>query len=318
MNPNLFRDDLFLIPESFERLAGGLDAGEITWPIQSMPQRIVLLGMGSSYFASLVVAARMRSLGINAVAQRSSTVWGWPPAKDLLVVAVSATGKSIETLDAVQPHLGVSHVVALTNSTNSSLADCSDDALPMLAGIESGGVACRTYRHTIAALLELGAQLTNTKGPAEKVRHAAEATADLLGRHDAWLPAIGDLLETDEGTWLLAPQERVSSALQGALMIREGPRRRADGCETGDWSHVDVYLSKTLDYRAIVFLGSRYETRAAEWMTSRESTAVAVGGTFAASSYELRYRYDDDPLVALLVETLVPEMLASSWWLRST
>ena len=38
-------------------------------------------------------------------------------------------------------------------------------------------------------------------------------------------------------------------------MIREGPRRQAVACETGDWAHVDVYLTRTLDYRAIVFAG---------------------------------------------------------------
>ena len=38
-------------------------------------------------------------------------------------------------------------------------------------------------------------------------------------------------------------------------MVREGPRRAADGCETGDWNHVDVYLTKTLDYRALMFTG---------------------------------------------------------------
>jgi len=27
------------------------------------------------------------------------------------------------------------------------------------------------------------------------------------------------------------------------------------GTETGDWSHVEVYLTTTLDYRALVFSG---------------------------------------------------------------
>lgn len=42
-------------------------------------------------------------------------------------------------------------------------------------------------------------------------------------------------------------------------MIWEGPRRRAESCETGDWGHIDVYLTKTLDYRALVYTGSRYD-----------------------------------------------------------
>ena len=70
-----------------------------------------------------------------------------------------------------------------------------------------------------------------------------------------WLDdAVAELAGPD-GTWLISPLERWSSAMQGALMLREVPRRPAVGCETGEWSHVDVYLTKTLDYRAIVFTG---------------------------------------------------------------
>ena len=50
-------------------------------------------------------------------------------------------------------------------------------------------------------------------------------------------------------------------------MLREGPRRPAVGCETGDWSHVDVYLTKTTDYRLLVFAGSPWEEQMAEWTT---------------------------------------------------
>ena len=58
---------------------------------------------------------------------------------------------------------------------------------------------------------------------------------------------------------VLAPAARLASAHQAALMIWEGPRRRAESCETGDWGHIDVYLTKTLDYRALVYTGSRYD-----------------------------------------------------------
>ncbi len=61
-------------------------------------------------------------------------------------------------------------------------------------------------------------------------------------------------------------------------MVREGPRRAADGCETGDWNHVDVYLTKTLDYRALLFTGSRFDDEARRWMAERRSHVVTVGG----------------------------------------
>ena len=60
-------------------------------------------------------------------------------------------------------------------------------------------------------------------------------------------------------------------------MLREGPRRAADGCETGDWNHVDVYLTKTLDYRALVFTGSRFDADAVQWMRERGSVRRSRG-----------------------------------------
>lgn len=314
MDADLFLADLEAIPASLTALADALDAGEAAWPVERAPRRLMLVGMGSSWYAATAVAARLRAAGIDAVAEPASSTLTWPPAPDVLVVAVSATGGSTETLTAADRYLGTSRVIALTNDGDSPLAERADAAVPMLAGVESGGVACRTYRHTIAQLLALGATLGATPPVVPAIRRAAAASEHLLATRPAWLPAVLSALDSPDGAWLLAPAERWSSALQGALMVREGPRRRADGCETGDWSHVDVYLAKVLDYRALVFAGSPYEQAAAEWLSLRGATSVAVGGSFPGAVAEVRYPGDDDPTVALLTEVLVPELVAATWW----
>jgi glutamine---fructose-6-phosphate transaminase (isomerizing) len=97
-------------------------------------------------------------------------------------------------------------------------------------------------------------------------------------------------------------------------MIREGPRRPATACETGDWAHVDVYLTRTLDYRALLFPGSRYDAQALEWLRERRSTVVAVGADVPGAAATVRYPGDDDPDVALLTEVLVAELVAARWW----
>jgi fructoselysine-6-P-deglycase FrlB-like protein len=316
VHPEPFRADIEEIPGTLERLAGAIDAGEVDWGITSPPRRVLLTGMGSSYFAADVCARRLRAAGIDAAAERSSVAASWPPAPAVTVVAISASGSSPETLAAVEPYLDTSWVIALTNDADSELAACADRTIAMLAGTEAGGVACRSFRHTVACLLALESQLLGRASPASALRRAAAATADLLERGDAWLPDVLAALDSPDGTWLLAPVERYSSALQGALMIREGPRRRADACETGDWSHVDVYLTKTLDYRALVFTGSQHEPEAARWMTERGSTAVAVGGSFEAARLEVHYDGEDEPAVALLTEPLVAELVAAEWWRR--
>lgn len=314
MDPEAFRSDLDGIPGALDDLADALAAGDLRWPIEDTPRRLVLTGMGSSYFAAEVCARRLRAAGIDAVAELASAQLGWPPSPDTTVVAISATGTSIETLDAIAPHCATSHVLALTNQSTTELGALAHATIAMHAGDERGGVACRSFRNSIGALLALEAQLLRNPPPVDELRRAADATATLLATADDWLPEVLDVVDHPDGVWFLAPAERLSSALQGALMVREGPRRRADGCETGDWSHVDVYLTKTLDYRAVVYAGSRYDAAAADWMQQRGSRSVAVGAPFAGASCIVAYPGADDAAIALLTEPLIAELIAADWW----
>ena len=221
--------------------------------------------------------------------------WRSWPAVDLLpairpddlVVAVSASAGSAETLDAVE-RLGVD-VVAVANQPG-PLTERATRTVWMEAGEERGGVACRSYQHTLALLLELVRHLTG--GRDVPLTDAAAAAEDLLLTEPTWRPRVAELLLGPDGTHVVAPARRISSAYQSALMLREGPRLRAYGCETGDWSHVDVYLTKTTDYRMLLLGGSRWEEPLLEWTSQRGSTVVGVGTEVpgAASLGEVRAR----------------------------
>ncbi|PZG19141.1 SIS domain-containing protein [Nonomuraea aridisoli] len=316
MNSQLYLADLEAKPESLAVLAGVLRAQD---PFAGLPRdvrRVLFLGMGSSRYAAGVATLRLRAAGVDAHAEYASAAASFPPAAGTLVIPISATGTSRETLDATARYAGgPAFLAALTNRPGSPLAEAADLVIPMHAGEERGGVACRTFQHTLALLLALEARLTGRdRDLPALLDKAAQATADLLDRRDEWLPLAIELLDGPHGVYTVAPAERLSSAEQSALMFREGPRRPADACESGDWSHVDVYLTKTLDYRALLFPGSRYDDQAMEWVRERGSTVVAVGAEVKDAAAAIRYAHDDDPDVALLTETLVAELVAAAWW----
>jgi glucosamine 6-phosphate synthetase-like amidotransferase/phosphosugar isomerase protein len=254
---------------------------------------------------------------VTALADLASVEATFPASPAITVIGITASGKSAETVALLERHCGVSRTIALTNDDGASLL--TDHTVLMHAGTERGGVACRTYVHTLVALLAFEEQVAGVDlRLGERVRRSAAAIAYLLDRRDGWMPRVLESIEGTEGVWLLAPAERLGSALQGALMVREGPRRAADGCETGDWNHVDVYLTKTLDYRALLFTGSRFDADALRWMIDRGSHIVTVGSEPHAVHACVRYPGDDDPIVALLTEVLVAELLAAHWWLSSS
>ena len=316
MDTAAFRADLGLTPETLDALADAIDAGlpgldRLPW---LEARRVLVLGMGSSRYAADVVGRRYRAAGAEVIVELASSELLPPVTPDLAVVAVSATGGSAEVLHAVERFHGTGRLVAVTNRPDSELGRMADAVVPLLGGVEASGVACRTFRATFAVLDEVLGALTGIV-PADRfdaptLRRAAAANAELLSSAGTWLEPVTNLLAGPTGTWILAPAERLSTAQQSALMLREVPRRIAFASETGDWSHVDVYLTKTTDYRALVCAGSRWDAQALEWMQSRGSRYASLGGELPGAEVAIRYAGDGDERVAMLSETLVGELVA--------
>ncbi|CAA9328113.1 MAG: SIS domain protein [uncultured Nocardioidaceae bacterium] len=316
MNPSGFLADLYRKPAALTSLAALLRQGDPWSVLEERPARVVLLGMGSSMYAAAVAAARLRARGVVAVAELASSdlLPDWGPGT--LAVAISASGASKETLDSVDRLRGRPRTVALTNTPASALTRRCDEVVLMGAGPEDGGVACRSYQHTLALLLALEAHLSHEPldGLVSTLERTAEASAHLLRTSGEWLEAVTELLDGPAGTHIAAPARRLSSAQQSALMLREGPRRSAVACEAGDWAHVDVYLTKNTDYRLLVLPGSPWDRGIVEWTGPRDTTVVSVGGAFPDARYTVRYPYDDDDDVRLLAEVLVAELVAARLW----
>ncbi|HSS66967.1 MAG TPA: SIS domain-containing protein [Nocardioidaceae bacterium] len=311
-----FLADLEEKPARLRELADVVERDDPWGGVLDGVDRLVILGMGSSHYAGAVAAARLRRHGFSAVAEIASSDLLPALSPDTAVVAISASGESEETLAAVDQYSGRCRVIAMTNTAGSTLARAADVSVPMHAGREAGGVACRSYQHTLGLLVALECRLAGVgrESAGRLLRLAADASADLLGRRDDWLPRVRELLDGPNGVYVAAPARRLSSAQQSALMLREGPRIAATACESGDWSHVDVYLTKTLDYRLLFFSGSRWDAGLLRWIDERKSTLVAVGADVPGAAFSLRYRGDDDDDVRLVTEVIATELLAHDLW----
>lgn len=309
MKPDLVERDLLAIPARLSELARELEHDN-PWPPLAAAGPL-LSGMGSSQYAARTVSGWLRATGIDAIDEIASTDPGWPGGDGSAAILISASGGSAETLDRMARLSTGTQRVALVNSLDSALARQADAVVDMLAGPEDGEVACRSYRHTLALLLALALPRREI---ASACRAAAQRTEELLA-DSSWLDPIDDVLSPAGTTYWIAPESRIGSALQSALMVREIPRRPAVGCETGDWSHVDVYLTLTTDYRCVVFTGSRWDAQAADWLSRRGSRVVCVGEGLGIPG-EAVLPMPADPLARMLCEPLVAELLALRWWRR--
>ncbi|HSL10484.1 MAG TPA: SIS domain-containing protein [Actinomycetota bacterium] len=320
MSAELFLRDLEAKPSFLRSLAARLRDRDPWAELDVVPERVVAFGLGSSRSAAVAATDRLRAGRIDAVTEYAGTPVAHPGGAGTLAVGVSASGRTAEVVATLERHRRRgSTTVAVTNDADAPIGDVADVVVPLGAGTEEGGVACRTFQHTLVLLGALVDRLTGApEGRAAVLAgRSADATEDLLATRAAWLDEVTELLAATGQLFTIAPASRLSSAEQGALMFREGPRLTADACETADWSHVDVYLTKTVDYRALLFTGSPAQGEVMRWAAERGSTVVAVGADVPGAASVVRYAGDDRDDVALVTEVLVPELVAASAWAAS-
>lgn len=318
MDPHLFLKDLERKSELLNQLADSVAQANPWSDLGINPEsQLIFIGMGSSHYASSIAAMRLRALGMNAVAELASNSLLPKLTDSTVIIAVSASGGSIETLTAVNRLKGKARIIALTNFSDSEIAKASDATVLMKAEAEIGGVACRSFAHTIALQLALESHLSQKNYMlTDVIRSAAAAHAYIWSNRNEWQPKLQEILTGAPASYFVAPAERFSSAQQSALMFREGPRRASVGCETGDWSHVDVYLTKVQDYRLLIFAGSSWEKPLMAWCAERKSRVIAVGGEIEGAEFTFRYPGDETPEVALIVESFFAEIMAADLWIN--
>jgi glucosamine--fructose-6-phosphate aminotransferase (isomerizing) len=280
------------------------------WP-DVTGKRLLLVGMGSSYFAASTMAHRLQMAGVNAYATLASV-------KDMprlgsgdVVIAISATGRSLETVSFAQQVAG--NLLFLTNNPEADTAKRAQ-MVSMNSLSETGGVASLTYQATLVALLRLEEQLTGKDFVDGAISRSEKATGWMLDNREDWQGLVGEFAGAPEGTQFVAPVERWASAHQSALMFREGPRLRSHSSETGDWAHIDVYLTKNHDIRFILFSGSPWQEQFLDWTSQRSRRTLIIGGSAAQADSFVEYPHQEDGVVALLTETTFAELVAAQLW----
>lgn len=290
------------------------------------PRRVLLTGLGSSRFAALALAATLRSEGLEVVVEHASTSRPAPRGPGTLLVAISSSGRTPETVVAARrARDGGVRVVAITNRPGSPLAASADDVLALMAGEETSGVASLTYAATIAMLVRLAAALGVGIDAPRVLAGAADVAEAVLASRAGWLAAGADILDGGAPLHVLADAAALGTAEQAALLFRECPRLDADATDAGDWLHVGIYTALP-GYRAVLLTGTPYDAQLTETIQDRGGRVVAIGGTGQTSTpsvaadltIELPGDTAGEPLTRAIVEPLVAASLAAELWQRAT
>jgi len=168
-----------------------------------------------------------------------------------LVVAVSQSGETADTLEAVRhAREQKARVLAVCNTNGAQIPRESDAVLYTHAGPEIGVASTKAFLAQIAANLMVGlalAQARGTKYSDEIAREFAELTAmpdavrKVLGTVDQ-VRALGRSLADSKAVLFLGRHVGYPVALEGALKLKELAYMHAEGFAAGELKHGPIAL----------------------------------------------------------------------------
>ncbi|NGY58620.1 glutamine--fructose-6-phosphate transaminase (isomerizing) [Lentzea sp. NEAU-D13] len=171
--------------------------------------------------------------------------------RDTLVVAVSQSGETADTLEAVRhARAQKARVLAVCNTNGAQIPRESDAVLYTHAGPEIGVASTKAFLAQIAANYLVGlalAQARGTKYPDEVARefHELEAMPEavrrVLGTVDQ-VRALGRELADSKAVLFLGRHVGYPVALEGALKLKELAYMHAEGFAAGELKHGPIAL----------------------------------------------------------------------------
>ena len=218
--------------------------------------KVLLTGMGSSYFTLMPLFNRLVAAGCPAWLLETSELLYSPGFLEpgALVIAASQSGASGEIVHLLDRITSEMTLIGLTNTTGSPLDRGAAYSLVTRAGSEAT-VSCKTYVTALAAQCWLGDQLCG--GPRE-----FPALAELPDQVEAYLARISDhiarltgLLDGVRQVYLAGRGVSLPSAGTGGLILKESVHIPAEGMSSASFRHGPIEMVGPETF-VLIFAGS--------------------------------------------------------------
>jgi glucosamine--fructose-6-phosphate aminotransferase (isomerizing) len=233
---------------------GAVDLSEVDIDLGDV-ERVAIVACGTAYHAGLLgrhLIERLARLPVE-VAIASEYRYADPLGNErTLVIAISQSGETTDTLAAVEATKGFGgRVLAITNTQGSLITREADAVLLTRAGPEIGVAATKTFLAQVAALDLLALELARAKGAVAEqellelgrdLRRAPEKVEEALGMLESRVEEAARVFEEARCALFLGRGSSYPLALEGALKLKEISYLPAEGHPAGEMKHGPIAL----------------------------------------------------------------------------
>ncbi|HEY8821495.1 MAG TPA: SIS domain-containing protein [Dermatophilaceae bacterium] len=302
----LFTEGIAAQPNVLARSAKSIRDALNDLPLPRPGEVIALVGIGASEYAAASAAPVWRDQGLRAFAVSASQLLKTATPFADLYVGLSESGRSAETVAALSQLAGTRRV-GLTNFADSPLVAVVEEALYLDSGPDSP-VYTTGYTATLQALGLLG---EHWSGQATDWSGLPEMAATVLTVAAPFMADLSSVLAGARIVDVVASGASISTAGEGALMLRESARLLTASHETYNYLHGPM---EPLDPQtACVIIGDGREVRLAlETSELGCPTLLITTGSDIASSKTLTVMtlpQASSPLAQAVLEILPLQLL---------
>ncbi len=265
--PHFMLKEIFEQPAVLKKLLSGGAKNIKNFDFHHKISNIVIVACGTAYHAGLVGKYVIETLARVPVWVDLSSEFRYRNpliSKDTLVIAVSQSGETADTLAAArEAKRKGAKIVSICNVVGSSLTRESDAVFYTLAGPEIGVASTKAYTAQLAVFYMFGLALAKSLGrisPAFyrdslKVLSCIPALQSQILKSHGLIKKIAQKHRHFGSFLFLGRNVNFPSALEGALKLKEISYIPAEGYAAGEMKHGPIALID--EYRAVVCIAVR-------------------------------------------------------------
>ncbi len=223
-------------------------------------QCVVLTGMGASFHALHPLNLRLIDHGFRPIMVETSELIHYQPQlidRSTLIVVVSQSGQSAESVRLVEINRRRANIIAVTNTPESPLAKKANATLITRAGNEFS-VSCKTYVTALMALKYLGDVLCqrDAKASIRELKPVSAAVSTYLANWADHVALLASRLAGVRNLFFVGRGTSLAAVGSGALIVKESDHVHAEGMSSAAFRHgpLEVLSQETF---VIVFSGDR-------------------------------------------------------------
>lgn len=232
-------------PEALHRLRQTLEHGQASQldrfaDMVADHEKVIFTAAGTSYHAALLGVYYLQKAGVEAQALIASEFQNYERVDDdTLLVAVSQSGETRDTLDAIDysQDRGAT-IAAVTNTPHSAIQREADVSIDIHAGKEVCVAATKTYTNTVYALLHLAERC----GYDAALDGIADNLQYLIEENEERTASLAEDLANEDDMYVIGRGATYPVSREIALKLKEIPYVHAEGMMGGELKHGTLAL----------------------------------------------------------------------------